>query len=73
MIAFNRDMANALIADAKTMVESLKLSVGRAVSPTGRMTTYVETLIDIELNKVVLGLENTENNRLEKLGIGKCH
>jgi len=69
MITFNKDMTNALIVDAKTMVESRVVPVGRAVSPTGKMATYGERFIDVKLNKVVFGLDKLENYILEKLGL----
>lgn len=69
MITFNKDITNALIVDAKTMVESHVVPVGRAVSPTGKMTTYGERFIDVELSKIVFGLDKLEDYMLAKLGL----
>jgi len=69
MITFNKDMTSALIVDAKTMIESRVVPVGRAVSPTGKMATYGERFIDVELNKVVFGVDKIENYILEKLSL----
>ena len=69
MITFNKDMTNALIVDAKTMVGSRVVPVGRAVSPTGKMATYGERFIDVELNKVVFGVDKLENYILKMLGL----
>lgn len=69
MITFNKDMTNALIVDAKTMVESHIVPVGRAVSPTGKLATYGERFIDVELGKVVLGLDKLEHYMLAKLDL----
>jgi len=69
MITFNKDMTNALIVDAKTMIESHVVPVGRAVSPTGKLATYGERFIDVELSKVVFGLDKLEEYMLAKLGL----
>ena len=69
MITFNRDMTNALIVDAKTMVESHVVPVGRAVSPTGKIATYGERFIDVELSRVVFGLDKLEDYILAKLDL----
>lgn len=69
MITFNNDMTNALIVDAKTMVESRIVPVGRAVSPTGKLATYGERFIDVELSKVVFGLDKLEHYMLTKLDL----
>jgi len=62
-------MTNALIIDAKTMVESHVVPVGRAVSPTGKMATYGERFIDVELSRVVFGLDKLEDYILAKLDL----
>lgn len=69
MITFNSDVTNGLIIDAKTMVKSQEVEVGRTVSPTGTMATFGERFIDVDSAKVVFGFENFEDYMLDKLGI----
>jgi hypothetical protein len=51
------------------MVESHVVPVGRAVSPTGKIATYGERFIDVELSRVVFGLDKLEDYILAKLDL----